>query len=48
MFGRLKEWRWIHTRYDRCAYTFMSTICIAAILILWFLQSVLSLKLTVT
>ena len=23
MFGRLKDWRRIHTRYDRCAHTFM-------------------------
>ena len=22
MFGRLKDWRRIHTRYDRCAHTF--------------------------
>ncbi|MBA3446837.1 MAG: transposase, partial [Pseudaminobacter sp.] len=28
MFGRLKDWRRIHTRYDRCAHTFMSAICI--------------------
>jgi transposase len=33
MFGRLKDWRRIHTRYDRCAHTFMSAICIAAIVI---------------
>lgn len=26
MFGRLKDWRRIHTRYDRCAHTFMSAI----------------------
>jgi transposase len=30
MFGKLKDWRRIHTRYDRCAHTFMSNICIAA------------------
>ena len=30
MFGRLKDWRRIHTRYDRCAHTFFSAICIAA------------------
>ena len=30
MFGKLKDWRRIHTRYDRCAHTFMSAICIAA------------------
>jgi transposase len=33
MFGRLKDWRRVHTRYDRCAHTFMSAICIAAIVI---------------
>jgi transposase len=33
MFGRLKDWRRIHTRYDRCAHTFMSAICIAAVVI---------------
>jgi Transposase DDE domain len=30
VFGKLKDWRRIHTRYDRCAHTFMSAICIAA------------------
>lgn len=35
MFGRLKDWRRIHTRYDRCAHTFMSAICIAATFIFW-------------
>ena len=35
MFGKLKDWRRIHTRYDRCAHTFMSAICIAAIAIFW-------------
>ena len=35
MFGRLKDWRRIHTRYDRCAHTFMSAICIAATAIFW-------------
>jgi transposase len=38
MFGRLKDWRRIHTRYDRCAHTFMSAICIAAIVIFWLNQ----------
>jgi transposase len=33
MFGRLKDWRRIHTRYDRCAHTFFSAICIAATVI---------------
>ena len=31
MFGRLKDWRGIATRYDRRAHTFLSAICIAAI-----------------
>ena len=35
MFGRLKDWRRISTRYDRCAHTFFSAICIAAIVIWW-------------
>ena len=35
MFGRLKDWRRIATRYDRCAHTFMSAICIAATIIFW-------------
>jgi len=35
MFARLKDWRRIHTRYDRCAHTFMSAICIAATVIFW-------------
>jgi transposase len=30
MFGKLKDWRRISTRYDRCAHTFFSAICIAA------------------
>ena len=34
-FGRLKDWRHIHTRYDRCSHTFMSAICIAAAAIFW-------------
>jgi len=32
MFGRLKDWRRIHTRYDRCAHTFMSAIASLALL----------------
>jgi transposase len=35
MFGRLKDWRRVHTRYDRGAHTFMSAICIAAAIIFW-------------
>ena len=32
MFGKLKDRRRIHTRYGRCAHTFMLAIAIAAIL----------------
>ena len=35
MFGRLKDWRRIAMRYDRCAHTFFSAICIAAIVIFY-------------
>ena len=35
MFGKIKDWRRVHTRYDRCAHTFMSAICIAATVIFW-------------
>jgi transposase len=35
MFGRLKDWRRISTRYDRCAHTFFSAICLAATVIFW-------------
>ncbi|MGY6552734.1 MAG: transposase [Erythrobacter sp.] len=38
MFGKLKDWRRIHTLYDRCAHTFMSAICIAATVIYWLPQ----------
>lgn len=38
MFGKLKDWRRIHTRYDRCAHTFFSAICIAATVIFWLNQ----------
>jgi hypothetical protein len=43
MFGKLKDWRRIHTRYDRCADTFMSAFCIAATVIFWLNQRVLTL-----
>jgi transposase len=35
MFGRLKDWRRIHTRYDRCAHTYLSAIYIAAAVAFW-------------
>ena len=39
MFGRLKDWRRIHTRYDRCAHAFISAIALAAIVIFWINES---------
>ena len=35
MFAKLKDWRRIATRYDRCAHTFKAAITIAAIVIWW-------------
>ena len=35
LFAKLKDWRRIATRYDRCAHTFSSAICITATIILW-------------
>jgi transposase len=33
MFAKLKDWRRIAMRYDRCSHTFFSAICIAAIVL---------------
>lgn len=30
LFAKLKDWRRVATRYDRCAHTFFSAICITA------------------
>ncbi|GEM16792.1 transposase [Gluconobacter oxydans NBRC 3293] len=35
MFGRLKDWRRVATRYDRCPTTFFSAICTAATVMFW-------------
>jgi len=35
MFGKLKDWRRISMRYDRCSHTFFSAICIAATVIFY-------------
>ena len=37
-FGRLRDWRRIHTRYDRRAHTSMSATCIAPTVIFWINQ----------
>lgn len=35
MFGRLKDFRRIATRYDRLAQTFLAAVCLAATLSYW-------------
>jgi transposase len=35
MFGRLKDWRRIATRHDRCARTFLSAVALAATVMVW-------------
>jgi len=35
MFGRLKDWRRVATRYDRCPKVFMSAIALAATVLFW-------------
>ena len=35
MFGRLKDWRRIATRYDRCPKVFLSAVALAATVLFW-------------
>ena len=35
MFGRLKDWCRVATRYDRCPKVFLSTIALAATVLFW-------------
>ncbi|AGI68743.1 hypothetical protein OAN307_c32240 [Octadecabacter antarcticus 307] len=35
MFGRIKDWRRVATRYDRSPTVFLSTIMLAATVIFW-------------
>jgi len=35
MFGRLKDWRRIATRYDRCTKVFLSAVALAATVLFW-------------
>lgn len=35
MFGRLKDWRRVATRYDRCPTVFFSALTLAATVIFW-------------
>jgi transposase len=34
-FGRLKEWKGVATRYDRCPETYLSAIAMAATVLFW-------------
>lgn len=43
MFSKFEDCCRIHTRYDRCAHTFLSAICIAAAVIFWLPQRSLDL-----
>ena len=36
MFGRLKDWRRIATRYDRCPKVFLSAVALAATVLFWY------------
>jgi len=38
MFARLKDWRRIAMRYDRCAHTFFAAITLAATVTFWLNQ----------
>jgi transposase len=35
MFGRLKDWRRVATRYDRCPNAFFAAVALAAAVIFW-------------
>jgi transposase len=35
MFGKLKDWRRVATRYDRCPKVFLSAIALAATVLFW-------------
>jgi len=35
MFGRLKDWRRVAMRYDRCPQTYLSAIALAAAVLFW-------------
>lgn len=35
MFGRLKDWRRVATRYDRCPKVFLSATALAATVLFW-------------
>ena len=35
MFGRLKDWRRVATRYDRCPTVFLPAVALAATVLFW-------------
>ena len=35
MFGRLKDWRRVATRYDRCPKVFLPAVALAATVMFW-------------
>ncbi|MEH6834839.1 MULTISPECIES: transposase, partial [Falsihalocynthiibacter] len=35
MFGKLKDWRRVSTRYDRCPNVFISAIALAPTVLFW-------------
>lgn len=35
MFGRLKDWRRVATRYDRCPKVFLAAVALAATVMFW-------------
>jgi transposase len=35
MFGRIKDWRRVDTRYDRCPTVFLPAIALAATVLFW-------------
>ena len=35
MFGRLKDWRRVATRYDRCPKVFLAAVAFAATVMFW-------------
>jgi hypothetical protein len=38
MFGRLKDWRRVATRYDRCPKVFIFAIALAVLVIYWLMN----------
>jgi transposase len=39
MFGRLKDWRRVATRYEKCPKVFLLAIALAATVLFWYRTS---------